>query len=342
MIFASPLEAERAGESMNRSIKFIMVLSVALGFATQAQAAADCYRHLDCPDDELCINTVCTEPEEPLDECTGDGPCNEDGTCDDGFCKRDGVYCENPAGHCYEESARSSCRCEDGMGMVSGMDPAAEAPSLTDEELYAQCQEELISGCGEEAPDISDECTDEQLSLCTDMLERINQFLEACGDEPRELGYRRLASCCRDVDDESFQEFHDCITDLDVGDCEGFEGCMPEVMPGGGVPIGPSDSSDSREGDSEQGVWVADGGVGVGADGEGATLVSPGAAPGGQDDAGAADEEDGAGAADAEADDSGCAVAPALGSGSPSALSSFALLLGLLFASRIASRRRVK
>ena len=355
MIFASPFEAERVGDSMNRSIKFTMVAFVALGFDAQAQAGADCYLRLECPDDELCINTVCTAPEEPLDECSGNEACEDrDTTCDDGFCKRDGVYCENPAGRCYVESTRSSCGCEDGMGMDGISAPGAEAPTPTDEELYAECQETLISGCGEEAPDISDECTDEQLSLCTDMFERLNALLQACGEEPEELGYRRLASCCRDVDDEDFQEVYGCITALESDDCEGFEACAPDATTGSGAPAG---VSDSREGDSDQGDWVGDGAAGTGADDEEATLGTPRGADdstdgegahdaddddgahGADDDDGADDSEDDKSAADAEADDSGCAVAPALGSGSAGLMPSIVFALGLLLVSRVTRRR---
>jgi hypothetical protein len=52
-----------------------------------------------------------------------DCPVDPPSVCDDGYCKVDGVYCENPAGSCYMENAWSACSCGNGTGSYGSGEP---------------------------------------------------------------------------------------------------------------------------------------------------------------------------------------------------------------------------
>jgi len=230
-----------------------LVVSVALGAAVAAMAAvadAQCYRHEECPADQLCLEQTCSDPDEPLDTCGDADDCSGGShwLCDDGYCKMDGVYCQNPAGHGYEENEWGHYSCEDGLAC----DWIAEEPPdvlADDEELYARCLENLVSSCGEEAPDINDECTPEQLAACEDYFDWIEQLQTACDQETEEVGFFQMASCCHDLEDgdEWFQDALDCVMGLALEDCADLPDCYPDDD-----DMGSSDSDSDVDEDDDQ------------------------------------------------------------------------------------------
>ncbi len=213
-------------------------------FAGPAIAADECFRPAECTGDELCINTTCTAPDQPLDTCDGDGDCGGDhAVCDEGFCKTDAVYCENPAGHCYTDNMWGTCGCEAGIGS----DWYAEEPPdplLDDAALYEECLENLVSLCGEEAPDLNDECTEEQIEVCTAFYDHLNALLEACGEDAEEPSFAELASCCHHFDDADQQAAIECVMGLALAECADLDDCWDEGDPAG-------DDLDDGEGDDD-------------------------------------------------------------------------------------------
>jgi hypothetical protein len=244
----------------------------------EAQGAAECYRHAQCPDDELCIETVCQSPAVPLPACEKAEDCDQDSVaCDDGFCKHEGVYCQNPAGHCYAESGEDRCACENGMGMGGGTVGVPEPK--TDEELYAGCLETLSLSCGDEAPDINDECSEEALQICTDYFDKIFLLREACGGQAEQPGYAELAHCCRGADDQEFLDHKDCVMSIEASQCERLDDCWPQDGTSGGVPVQDGGLGDRAEADGagEQGTAKGSDDGAAGADGQGALEVDAGA-----------------------------------------------------------------
>jgi hypothetical protein len=136
---------------MDRTHGIILVCLSLISLNAQAQDDVECYRHTDCDDGKVCINTKCTEPEEALQQCKTSSDC-KNAVCMSGACKQEGVYCENPAGHCYFERDKEVCLCETGMGQGTQLNRKAEYV-VTDAEMYAQCQTKLVEACGEQAPD---------------------------------------------------------------------------------------------------------------------------------------------------------------------------------------------
>jgi len=192
---------------------FVIAVVSATVTTVAAAASAQCFRHEECPDDQLCLELDCATSEEPLQSCENADECTGGvhWLCDDGYCKKDGVYCQNPAGHCNNDNGWFTCGCEDGLG-CDGSGPELDPPP-TDEELYTECIDILVSSCGEEAPDIGDECTPEQLETCEDYFDWTDQLLLACDFEPEETTYFQLKQCCNFLEEEMewFQDEIDCV-----------------------------------------------------------------------------------------------------------------------------------
>jgi hypothetical protein len=246
----------------------VALFSLLLCHRADAQDAPECFRHAQCPDDELCIDTVCQSPAVPPPVCEKAEDCDQDSAaCDDGFCKQEGVYCQNPAGHCYTESGENRCACENGMGMGGGT--VGEPEPMTDEELYAECLQILSLSCGDEAPDINDECSEEALQICTDYFDKISLLREACGEQGEQPGYAELAHCCRGADDEEFLDHKDCVMSIEASQCERLDDCWPQDGTWGGVPEQDAGLGDGTEAggagapgaakDSDDGAAGADG-----------------------------------------------------------------------------------
>lgn len=228
------------------------VVSAALGAAVTAAAlvaGAQCYRHEECPVDQLCLDQTCADPDEPLDACdtADDCPSGQHMLCDDGYCKKDGVYCQNPAGHCNYDNGWFTCGCEDGQGSDGW--GTEEDPPPTDEELYAECIDTLVSLCGEEAPDINDECTPEQLEICESYYDWLNELLAACDYETEEVGFAQLAQCCHFLEDgdDWFQDEIDCVMALALEDCADLLDCYPDDGDSGS-----SDSDSDSDSDADE------------------------------------------------------------------------------------------
>jgi hypothetical protein len=255
-----------------------LVVSIALGSAITAiasAAGAQCYRHEECPDDQLCIEQACAEPDEPLDTCDNvdDCPASAHFLCDDGYCKKDGVYCQNPAGHCNVDNGWMSCGCEDGIG--SDGDGGEEDPPPTDEELYTECVEILVAECGEDAPDINDECTPDQLETCEGYYDWLNQLHAECEQETEEVGFAQLAFCCHDLEDgeEGFQDRIDCVMALALEDCADLEDCWDDGGDAGGSD---SDADSDTDADAEADTGADDSGGCSLASGAGRSSRQPG------------------------------------------------------------------
>jgi hypothetical protein len=252
-----------------------ILVSIALGSAITALASAagaQCYRHEECPADQLCIEQTCAEPDEPLDTCdtVDDCPASAHFLCDDGYCKKDGVYCQNPAGHCNVDNGWTSCGCEDGVG--SAGEGGEEEPPPSDEELYADCVEILVAECGEDAPDINDECTPEQLETCEGYYDWLNQLRAACEQETEEVGFAQLAACCDDLEDgeEELQDRIDCVMALALEDCADLEYCWDDGEDAG------DDGGTGSDADTDTADAEADTGSG---DAGGCSLAPGGARP---------------------------------------------------------------
>jgi hypothetical protein len=259
-----------------------LVVSVALGamvFAVVSAASAQCFRHEECPADQLCLEQTCSDPDEPLDTCGTADDCTGGLhlLCDDGYCKTDGVYCQNPAGHCNFDNGWFTCGCEDGMGYDGG--GPEEDPPPTDEDLYAECVDILVMMCGEEAPDINDECTPEQLETCEEYFDWINQLLVACEWETDEVGYAQLASCCHDLEDgdEWFQDQIDCVMALTLEECADLADCYEDGEDGGSSDTdvdSDSDTDSDSDADGEPDPGKKDtGGCGIAPRAEGFSLL---------------------------------------------------------------------
>lgn len=160
--------------------------AAALLWAGWAQGA-NCYFSAECPGQQICVDTICVEPDEALSACVkgDDSECSWDETCDEGHCKPVAVMCENPAGSCEVTSSSSECGCADGLGMgqssgSSGGDGGGP-PEKSGAELYVECVDLLERTCGTEAPNIEDYCTAEQQDWCETAIPKIEQMAKDCG-----------------------------------------------------------------------------------------------------------------------------------------------------------------
>ena len=306
--------------------QFFLMTTIIITLAGAANAQ-DCYRGADCDGQAVCADQTCMTPVEALPACESANDCDFDEVCDEGYCKVRGVHCSNPAGQCYVDINWSRCICADGMGMVGiGEEPEDEK---SDETLFDECLETVASSCGEEAPDIMDECTEAQYDTCTAYYDKLNALREACGEEAEEPGFAEMKFCCRDAEDEEMVERIQCLMDLTLEECEDLDLCWGDDIPigidwdagvgKGGDTGGDEDTAeDNRQGDTEDGYEEADTEIG---DGEKADT----------EDGDEEEEDTETGKADAPDDtpkkpgdsseknadassDSGCSIAPAPGS----------------------------
>ncbi|MBN1655705.1 MAG: hypothetical protein JXA30_18210 [Deltaproteobacteria bacterium] len=173
--------------------------------------------------------------------------------------------------------------------------------------------------CGEEAPDIHDECSDEQLETCNAYYDQLSELQLACDlQDPEEPGFAKLSSCCRHLDDEDFMEHYECIMALETDECEAMMDCYPDERAVGGETsdIGTDSTSNSKASEDI---------IERGADAE---------------DDGEDDEKNDDNEKDDEEDDSGCSVTAGLGSGHKGSMASLVFILGIAFATSAVRRRR--
>jgi hypothetical protein len=150
-----------------------------------AQEAA-CYRHTDCGPAELCLDQVCAVPVQALPACETDGDCEGSEVCDAGYCKVSGVVCQNDYGSCHNEGSSGGCECLSGdasewaSGAASDEDgEPVEPPTPSDADLYIECLTMVEWDC-EPPPDPAETCSEEELSLCTEVTAKYALLEENC------------------------------------------------------------------------------------------------------------------------------------------------------------------
>ncbi len=226
-----------------------------------ARAQEVCYRATDCLGDKACVETRCITPDEPLQSCDSEASC--DGyrvVCQDGYCKKSVIYCENPAGYCHVDTSSWSCECEDGTGSGGSVDQDdnGEVPTdnlSPDAELWDSCQVMLVGKCGEEAPDLSEDCTGDQLDRCEAYFEKRDALREACDEATEGAEYINFAKCCRrlEEEDEEFLARFDCVNDLPLEECAELDDCSDEEGGAGDGSDGDADSDTDADADDEEG-----------------------------------------------------------------------------------------
>jgi len=207
------------------TVRLLLPVSVALSttllLASPALAEGeDCVRDTDCGNSELCLSGVCAVPETLPPTCE-DG-CEIDETCDDGFCKVEGVACDNPAGRCWVEQDHGLCECFNGQGAgwSDGFNPDDPPQTKTDEEMFAQCDDTLTKVCGVEAPSLPDTCVGDVLAGCEALMLLENAAAEDCGETAAEVSIVRLAECCDRHDEPDYADYRECYEAADTPTCE--------------------------------------------------------------------------------------------------------------------------
>ncbi len=335
------------------SAVFFVVFIAQLAWS-QTALAAECYRSDECAGAAICVDLTCVEADQPLEACLGSEGCEDWGAvCHDGYCKPKGVSCSNPAGECTIGDGWGECSCGDGIGFgfsdaePDPSDPNNEPPP-TDQELYEECVDHVVSGCGEEAPDISDYCNDQELAACTSLLEKMQELDENCdlgGGDPDEGGgtsggstgeettgsdgssdpllppppeegpsFFELRECCEELDEPEMTGFAECLGAIEADDCEGAENCSDEF--GFGEPGSAGSGGDDTYGEDEHDE-AKDDNSDDGQDGDNATGEGEGA----EEAAGSASDEGDSMASNAAG--TGCSFVP---QSSLSARSVFSLL----------------
>lgn len=213
------------------SVRLLLPLSAALSsmllFASPASAEGeDCIRDTDCGGSELCLGGICAVPETLPPTC--DAGCEFDETCDDGFCKVEGIACDNPAGRCWVEQDHGLCECisGEGAGWSDGFNPDDPPETKTDDEMLAQCGDTLAKVCGVEAPTLPETCVGEVLTGCEAFLLLENAVAEDCGEDPPEVGIARLTECCDRYEEPDYAEYRECLGATDAPTCEQRSECV--------------------------------------------------------------------------------------------------------------------
>jgi hypothetical protein len=232
-------------------MKQVLFCALAWLALTGIATAQDCYRSAECDGQALCVEQACMTPMEILPACEAAEECGYNDVCDEGFCKPDGVGCESPAGSCHVDNGWFSCGCADGIGAM-GMDEVPPGEEKDDEALLTECVDSLAMTCGEDAPDIMDECTEAQYDACVAYYQKLNALREACDEEVEEPSFAEMKFCCRDIEDD-IAERAQCLQDLPLEACADLESCWEETFDTHGI-IG----IDGGAGDTEVGAGDGD------------------------------------------------------------------------------------
>lgn len=237
-------------------------------FAPNAYAEGEaCGRDTECAGVELCQESACTVTESPPPTC--DEGCDPEDVCTDGYCKREGVTCDNPAGRCWMmptfvdgelvNEGHGECECADGngSGWTAGYNPDDANVLPADDVLLDSCNRILIEDCGSEAPTLSESCQGDVLTTCEAFVGITDTARRACGADIPEATFARLGECCDDYDELEFSEYRECVLDLEDPDCTELTACEPELPDdtseltedGGGAETD-GDSSDTDDDDS--------------------------------------------------------------------------------------------
>jgi hypothetical protein len=249
-----------------------------------------------CDGDDICTDFVeCDTPRYvPLDECDGDADCSALHTCTNGVCKPTGVYCESNTGVGVVTAFESLFECRNGSvaGTVHGdnwewiCEPGGEdevncdavdvqeMPELTLDRLFESCHVELDSRCGEKSLDPEEECSEDGLALCTDLILFDKQFDAECNekeeDDSVDVGEitappALVIHCCNHnfIDNrEQMASYLSCVSELSPSDCEAVEECIDDVyddvygedrVASSGAGVGDSDDNGDDESKADSG-----------------------------------------------------------------------------------------
>lgn len=264
----------------------------ALGVAPEARAEGEsCVRDTDCEGAELCEGGVCAVSESPPASCdAGCEPLFE--VCDDGFCKPEGVVCENPAGRCWYEGTsavdgvidegHTECECADGSasGGTHGYNPDDPPAPPPDEEQLVLCEQTLTSICGTEAPTLPDSCQGDILTECEALVAIEDAARLDCGYDVPEVTIARVGECCDGYAEAGLSDYQTCMLEKTEPECADLDACIAEASETEGATDGEgavddgttdptgADTDDAQEGEVEQdsdsasGCSVGEGGRG--------------------------------------------------------------------------------
>ena len=139
----------------------------------------------------------------------------------------DDVTCSNPAGSCTVGQDSGECEClnGDGAGWSDGYNPDDPPEDKTEEELLAQCEEELVRSCGEDPPALPETCEGDVLDDCEAFVAAEDAMIEACGDEVPAVNIARVGNCCDNYDNAEYAGYRQCVTDSDEATCEALNSC---------------------------------------------------------------------------------------------------------------------
>jgi hypothetical protein len=199
--------------------------------------------------------------------------------------------CENPAGYCEIGENSGYCECLNGMGSgwasgssgggdstdgstgepeVDPVEPGVEpepAPepavkstaNLRELPTDEQCMETLVEICGEEAPSLTEICSEESLIRCVDIVSELSELcLEPISEEEQNSllngewteNASDIAGCCEYIDEaeEYYTQVKECLESYSCSECmEGFLDDDVATEASGG-----ESNSDSTTGGSSQ------------------------------------------------------------------------------------------
>ena len=219
-----------------------------LGTTATARAEGEaCARDTDCGGPELCLQQVCAVPETLPVTCEGECESPFQYACIDGYCKSEGVACDNPAGRCWVEQDHGECEClsGEGAGWSDGFNPDDPPEDQTDEELFTECTAVLAETCGTEPPTLPDSCQGEVLATCQTLVDTEFAALVDCGDTPPGATIAAVGHCCDSYDQPEAQTYRDCIlAGADAPTCALLDDCA-------GASIGQGEGA--NDGDTDGG-----------------------------------------------------------------------------------------
>lgn len=201
-------------------------LATLVAFTSLAHAAGeDCLRDTECGSSELCLGGICTVPETEPPAC--EAGCDFDEECVDGFCKTEGVTCDNPGGQCWVEQDHGECECfsGDGMGWSDGFNPDDPPQTKTDEELLEQCGSVLVETCGTEPPMLPETCVGDVLTDCESFVELESIAIGDCGEGTPEVTIARVGDCCDTFAEPFYADYRECMLEADTPTCALISSC---------------------------------------------------------------------------------------------------------------------
>ena len=205
-----------------------------LGTAATARAEGEaCTRDTECGGPELCLQQTCTVPETTPAACEGECESPFQYTCIEGYCKSEGIACDNPAGRCWVEQNSGECEClsGEGAGWSGGFNPDDPPVEKTDEELFAECSATLAETCGTEPPSLPDTCQGEVLTSCQAFVDAELAALADCGETPPSATIAAVGHCCDSFEQPEAQTYRACILDgADAPTCALLETCEGDAI----------------------------------------------------------------------------------------------------------------